>query len=149
MQAIEINKVRIQIKGSAWDAILVTPEKMKELYRGSRAYTSINRYMVFNTKDLDFGTLVHEVFHAYMYECHMESADLTADQREEVAAELLERHILEIVHDALDLFFRLGKEKFDGWDKARRRETQTVVRQLRAIGGIIKGQSVRRKKVRA
>ena len=56
-------------------------------------------------------TTIHELFHAYVWEVCVPSADLTADQMEEVAADILAKYGKRIWKqaDEIDLAYRILK----------------------------------------
>lgn len=84
---------KLLICGKSWKYRKRTPESFSKLYENDEAVaiTKIDtRAMEFMEYDLE--TIRHELFHAYVSELHIESADLSRNQYEEILAEMLSKN---------------------------------------------------------
>jgi len=100
--------VKIQIKGATWECRLLTKKKYEKLhgYDSSAITVGNARQIDFLKADLIPGFVIHELLHAYVYECNTESSNLDPDQREELCCSILGEYIHTIV---LTAFYILTK----------------------------------------
>jgi hypothetical protein len=68
--------------------------------------------MYFRTDDFAWGHCLHELFHAYVSELHLQSAsDLSKIGFEEIIAEMLERHIRDMVKNADSMYHNMKNSR--------------------------------------
>jgi hypothetical protein len=86
--------IKIKIKGIEWAIYAQTPAAYKRKH-GSDSHAITypkDREIYFNISTLAPDYVRHEVFHAYISSSSTNSSSLTADQMEELAAELYGEH---------------------------------------------------------
>lgn len=95
----------ILVKGNTWTVYLATPERYVELNgTDSAAVTWPNHKKIyFRTDEVNVEVVRHELFHAYFAESHVESADLTALQAEEVSCSIFGEYGDQITKQAREL----------------------------------------------
>lgn len=112
----------MKIKGHKWQVYLVTAYGFKRAH-GKMAVDTIaladkaKREIWFQDTDIELSHVRHEVFHAFMSECRIDSANLTAEQMEEIAAE--------IVGDDFEQINRMSRKIFR-WLKKHDKNARTV-----------------------
>ena len=87
---------KVQIKGISWEMRIISKGKYAVLHGlESEAVTMNNKKVIEYREDLFCEkTCIHELFHAYVNECHLQSVDdLNKEDFEEIIAEMLEQHI--------------------------------------------------------
>ncbi len=99
-------KVELKILGQPWTVFLLEEEAfIKRCGDRDAAITyGKSREIVFNEAELSRNTVWHELFHGFLSEMCITSAGLSADQFEEVAAELFGEHG--------DKIIRLGRKLY-------------------------------------
>ena len=93
---------KINVKGREWEARLLTRRKYEKLHGADSGAITImsTKQIDFNKSDLNPEDVRHEVFHAYVKESNTESANLTADQMEELCCSLVGEYAIEIIKSA-------------------------------------------------
>lgn len=86
--------LKLKIKGHDWEVFAQTPAAYKRKHGSdSHAITyTKDKQLYFNISSLAPDYVRHELFHAYIASSSTNSANLTADQMEELAAELYGEH---------------------------------------------------------
>jgi hypothetical protein len=107
----KVRSIKIKIKGIEWAIFAQTPAAYKRKHGSdSHAITyTKDREIFFNISTLAPDYVRHEVFHAYIASSSTNSSSLTADQVEELAAELYGEHGPEMdlaVDQILNFFLR-------------------------------------------
>lgn len=107
----KVRSLKIKIKGIEWAIFAQTPAAYKRKHGSdSHAITyTKDREIFFNISTLAPDYVRHEVFHAYIASSSTNSSSLTADQVEELAAELYGEHGPEMdlaVDQILNFFLR-------------------------------------------
>lgn len=107
----KVRSIKIKIKGIEWSIFAQTPAAYKRKHGSdSHAITyTKDREIFFNLSTLAPNYLRHEVLHAYVASSSTNSSSLTADQMEELAAELYGDHGPEMdlaVDQILNFFLR-------------------------------------------
>ena len=107
----KVRSIKIKIKGIEWAIFAQTPSAYKRKHGSdSHAITyTKDREIFFNISTLAPDYVRHEVFHAYIASSSTNSSSLTADQVEELAAELYGEHGPEMdlaVDQILNFFLR-------------------------------------------
>ncbi len=86
--------MRVDILGRSWKISTLEPEtfikRFEQEYAGITLPTT--REIFINTDELNLGTVIHEVTHAFLASLCLQSADLTVDQHEEVYCEVMAIH---------------------------------------------------------
>lgn len=105
---------QIKVKGSKWRYRLLSPElyEKNDFRDGAAATVSSSNTMYFRVDDLAWGHCVHELFHAYVSELHLDSASsLTKEDFEEIIAEMLEKYIVEITEKATSMYANMTRSE--------------------------------------
>jgi hypothetical protein len=92
-------EIRFKIKGVNWSARLL-PEAEYERVHGddSRAICIFTEYCIdVNDQHCDYGTISHELGHAYIDSCLVSREHLDQDEFEELFCEIIGEHSLDIV----------------------------------------------------
>jgi hypothetical protein len=98
-------KSTILVKGNDWTVYLTGPEDYAKINgEDSAAMTwTTQRQIYFRTDEINIDVVRHELFHAYFAESHIESANLTAIQAEEVGCSIFGEYGETIVKQAREL----------------------------------------------
>jgi hypothetical protein len=103
--------LKVHIKGSEWTVRLMTDKSYDKVHdEESTAMTTDKRTLDFRKKSINLHIIRHEVLHAFVFECNTEDSNLTSDQKEELCANLIGGHKLDmerVVEQIAD--FALGK----------------------------------------
>ena len=85
------SRIVISIKGAPWTISLMNePAFIKRFELCSAITIPENKQIFINKNCLTPGTLRHELLHALVSESHVESAELSADQLEEICCTLVD-----------------------------------------------------------
>ena|ERR1035437_9207658 len=101
-----------KVRGRKWTVFVYTVEEYLKIedVGDSHALTDTDlREFYFQTKWLDLPTIRHEVVHAFVKECHVESADLKGQQMEELLADFFAYSLEEFVTASEKLWRRLNR----------------------------------------
>jgi hypothetical protein len=109
------HKITLKIRGQEWTVKLYTTEGFYKQYEEAVAAVTIPnaKEIIFNDDDLSLATVIHELTHAYFAASHVVSANLSADQVEEVMCELIGELGPEIVRVGRKLSAHLKKAAKD------------------------------------
>ena len=107
----KIKTYTVKIKGVDWKiSAQATSTYHRQHGRDSHAITyTKDHHIYFKLSELSPEYIRHELMHAYVMCCSINSSDLTADQMEEVCAEIYGEHGAEmglIVDQILNFFLR-------------------------------------------
>lgn len=102
---------RVSIKGIPWSFEKINAKKYKSLYgSGSMACTlKLEHKMVFIVGKCDLHTIIHEVTHAFISSCCLDSASLDEEAIEEVFCEINSWHLEDIRRISRVIHKRLNK----------------------------------------
>jgi hypothetical protein len=85
-----MRRLKLVIRGKPWAIVLLSPTTFKKRHGNCLAITFSDPKVIYFKRDsLNVSTVRHELFHAYMAESYLGSANLKANQVEEIAAEIL------------------------------------------------------------
>jgi hypothetical protein len=84
----------IPINGDKWEFIVLDSEAFIRRHGDGNSGITIpkDKKVYLDRESLDLSLVVHEVTHVYFYYLCLESASLSAEQMEEIACELMEKH---------------------------------------------------------
>lgn len=105
-----------KVRGREWKVFVYTVEEYRKIedVGDSHALTDTDlREFYFQTKWLDLPTIRHEVVHAFVKECHVESANLQGAQMEELLADFFAYSLEEFVTASEKLWCRLSGLKIE------------------------------------
>ena len=108
-------KIIIQVKGTNWEVVVLTRAMFNKAYPDStnaEALTDPNEKSIFIVKDhLNFETALHEVIHAFRFECHTTSmTEESPEDREEHLCEIVSANFFQLGQLALEITIKLGKK---------------------------------------
>lgn len=106
-----MKKCKLLIKGSKWELEILPKDKYLLLHGSdSDAITKSDKKVIhFIKEEFCEKTCIHEIFHAYVSECHLQSTvSLSNLDFEEIIAELLEEYIDDIRDQAKWVYKRLN-----------------------------------------
>lgn len=113
---------KFKVGDEKWEAYLITEEEMIELNIDDEHFEvdeHTKGFVEFSDKCffiqegcVSKGTVRHELFHVYINQHNLESADITTDQFEEVVATFLERHHDKYVKKVNELYRKY--KRFEG-----------------------------------
>lgn len=105
--------MKLKIKGVSWHVKLVSERHWKRTEDAeSFAITDTAKYQILFRKDyLSKGIVLHELLHAYVKCCSLESVtDLSSSAMEEICAGILQDHGEEMFLTATKLYSKLNKK---------------------------------------
>lgn len=70
-----------------------------------------DRQIYLSAEFFDIETVLHEVMHAYMFECHSSGTQLTTEQVEELACEIVGERVTDVIYTAVSIYRKLGGKK--------------------------------------
>ncbi len=104
---------KIKIKDIEWKVILLEDKDFDEKYEDTEGATERGELEIYFKKSgINKNTILHELMHAYVASCHVNSLpDLTHEQMEELCAEIIEYHIHDILRKSSYILKKLQKLK--------------------------------------
>lgn len=107
-------KFKVKIMGAAWTVRLLSEVEFLELNNACENTAAITlpakKEIHFQYSDLRLSTVRHEVRHAFTSELCIESADLSADQMEEVQCTLDENRFEDMDQTARNIYKKIIKK---------------------------------------
>lgn len=108
-----MNQLFINVQGSRWKVKVISQETFDRIHSpkfvGSTDCTLKEIHLIRGR--IDLGTVIHELFHAYVCQLHIDSASLRPDQFEEIIAEFLADRAVHFVKHARSIYTRLRKRR--------------------------------------
>jgi hypothetical protein len=91
-------RIEFDVKGRKWAFSLAIDSSYKRKWGSDSCAITIfeDHEVYFRKSEFTPNTVRHEVFHVYVYESLTNSADLSGDQMEELCAEIMGEHGVEI-----------------------------------------------------
>lgn len=103
--------MRLKIIDSYWKVKLITRDQFNAEFESGEALTDTDGKTVYFIKGaVNENVVRHEIFHVYFSHTLITSSDLTMDQTEEVAAELIGKYGKDIIEVSDKLYKRLMKQ---------------------------------------
>jgi hypothetical protein len=85
---------------------------IKKVDAHTAAISSFPSRQIYLRKEyFDISTILHEVMHCYMYECHITGTSLTAAKVEELACEIVGERVMDVIYTAVSIYRQLGGRK--------------------------------------
>ena len=109
--------IEVSIKGRPWKVRFLSNSQYnkKDYGEDSCALTSCStREIIFNISKITMGTIRHELLHAFVNECNIESSGLDAIQKEELCCSIIDEHGTDITHtteNIVDAAFKSRNKK--------------------------------------
>lgn len=103
--------MKIKIADSFWKIKLLTRKEFDKKFENAYALTDVeNKILYFSDDSVNRNTVNHEVFHVFFSLALVASSDLTMDQTEEVAAEVMGKYAEDYIKITRKIFNLLKKE---------------------------------------
>lgn len=100
----------VEILGNNWKIKVLKASTMQRKHGSKISAVTLPETSVieFCETNINIPLIRHELFHAYYAETSTNSASLTGEQTEEVAAELIAKYGEELVNKANEIYYNLG-----------------------------------------
>lgn len=111
MAADKLPTIEFPVCGKPWKAKFLSPRYFTRKHGKKCAAITIcdDKEIFFRAGEITKETVIHEVFHAHLWEHGAYSLSLTANQMEELCAEMFSKHAEIILATASIILARLGK----------------------------------------
>jgi len=107
----------VNINGERWKYKLLEDSRynkvMDEKDESDACTFKRRREMLFRRSALKFGTVIHELIHAYCYYLYLNSADISKEDYEEIICELMEDRMMTIVDQAHMMYLKMKGRSYD------------------------------------
>jgi hypothetical protein len=102
---------RVLIRGEMWQIRVIPDEHFFEKYGSKCAGITLLDKKVIDVpvQEVNFVTILHEIFHAYAAYLHLSSANIEGDQAEEIFAELVSSYAIQMINLATSVTESFGK----------------------------------------
>lgn len=107
---------KVKINGTTWLMKLFSPDEMIEIRDDGGSYAGLcsgaEKIIYFDKEDLEYSTVLHELFHAYASDLHLgDTNDIELEDIEEIFASMFTDKAEKIIRQARRIYKALLKLK--------------------------------------